>query len=240
MDDEDYSPFIYRDKDGNPTGFYKDLMDEIFRRMNIGLECEIFPWKRTQKYLSEGLADGMITTLTQKRSLLFKATDPLFTNCERVFARRDNPRIKEILAVTSIADLKPFTVVETIGSGWSEEHFKGLNVIWAPTYSTALNMLANGRVDIYILGKEPGITDIVDRINKHVPYSEGLQNIVVGPHSLAEIPYCLLIRKDSKFIDIIPKFNRTLKNMKQDGTYKKIFDKYFITKFPNAVLQPQH
>jgi polar amino acid transport system substrate-binding protein len=227
MDDADYRPIIYLDKDNKPAGFWKDLMDEIFRRMDIPLHCELYPWKRTQKYVEEGLGDGMVTTMTTKRSARFKATDPLFVNSERVFARCDNPRIGQIMAVRSVADLKPFTIVETIGSGWSKEHFKELKVIWAPTYTAALNLLANGRVDIYVIGKEAGMMDIVNQIRKHSPYSDGLKKIIVGEHPLAEINFCLLIRKDSPFVNIIPKFNKTLRQLKEDGTYQKIYKSYF-------------
>jgi len=232
IDDEDYSPFIHKDSLGNPSGFYKDLMNEIFKRMGIPLQCEVYPWKRAQKYVQEGLGDGMVTTMTQKRRSLFKATDPLFINNERVFARSDNPRIKQIMAIKSIEGLKPFKVVETIGSGWSEEHFKDLNIIWAPTHTTALNMLANGRADIYVLGREPGISDIIERINKKSPYREGFKKIMVGQHTLTTINYCLLIRKNSNYIGIIPEFNRTLHNLKEDGTYQSFLRKYFPPNLP--------
>ena len=227
MDDADYRPIIYLDKENKPAGFWKDLMDEIFRRMEIPLRCELYPWKRTQKYVEEGIGDGMITTMTTKRSALFMATDPLYVNSERVFARCDNPRIEQIMAVRSIEDLKPFTIVETIGSGWSKEHFKELNVIWAPTYTAALNLLANGRADIYVIGKEAGMLDIIKQIRNHSPYSDGLKKIIVGKHPLAEINFCLLIRKDSPFVNIIPKFNKTLRQLKEDGTYQKIYRSYF-------------
>ncbi len=227
VDDEDYNPFIYKGVDGKPAGFYKDLLVEIFRRMDVPLQCEVYPWKRAQKYVEEGIGDGMITSLTKTRAVLFTATDPVFMNSERVFARKDNPRINEIMAVDSIEGLKSFKIVETIGSGWAEEHFKELNIAWAPTYTSALNMLVNGRVDGYILGYYPGMADIVDRINSKVRYSEKFKKIVVSRNSLVEIPFSLLIRKNSEYVNIIPRFNNILKQLKKDGTYQVMFKKYF-------------
>ncbi|BCL63172.1 hypothetical protein DGMP_38650 [Desulfomarina profundi] len=239
MDDEDYNPFIYKTVDGKPAGFYKDLMVEVFRRMDVPLQCEVYPWKRAQKYVEEGIGDGMVTTLTKTRTKLFIATEPLFINSERVFTRKDNPRIREIMAVDSIEGLKPFKIVETIGSGWAEEHFKDLNIEWAPTYTSALNMLANGRVDAYILGYYPGMADIVERINNKVHYSEKLKKIVVSRNSLVEIPFCLLIRKNSEYVSIIPRFNNILKLLKKNGTYQVMFKKYFseAMKIPEGVQE---
>ena len=240
-DDEDYYPIIYKGNDGKPAGLYKEIMEELFQRMNIPLEGRVYPWKRAQKYVEEGRADGMITTLTRRRSVLFKATDPLFINKETVFARSDNPRIQEIMAARTLAALKPFTVVEAIGSGWAKEHFKGLNVHWAPSNTSALDMLARGRADIYILGRYPGLRNIKNRIKKNTGFSKGLEKIIASHHSLADVKFSLLIRKDSSYIGLLPLINKTLRQMKADGTYHAIFVKYFPDDddFPKAIENKQ-
>ncbi len=226
IDDEDYAPFISRGEDGAPVGLYRDVMVEVFKRLGIPLNAEVYPWKRAQKYVEEGRGDGMITALTEKRRARFLATDPLYIVNERVFARRDNPRIQEIMAIKSIDGLKGFKLVDTIGAGWAEENFKGLDVIWASSHSSALNLLASGRVDIYVLGKYPGLIDIRRRIAENGPYTEGFRKLVVGPHTLHQVRYSLLIRKDSPFTSIIPEFNRVLKEMRDDGSYQAILDRH--------------
>ena len=226
IDDEDYAPFISRGEDGAPVGLYRDIMIEAFRRLGIPLSVELYPWKRAQKYVEEGRGDGMITALTEKRRARFLATDPIYIVDERVFTQRDNPRIKEIMTIKTIDGLRGFKLVDTIGAGWAEENFKGLDVIWASSHSSALNLLASGRVDIYVLGKYPGLVDIRRRIAENVPYSEGLRKLVVGPHTLHEVYYSLLIRKNSPFASIIPEFNRVLKAMWDDGSYQAILDRH--------------
>ena len=227
IDDEDYYPFISRNEHGKAVGIYHDIMTEIFRRLGIPLRVELYPWKRAQKLVAEGKGDGMITALTRERSSLFLATDPIYTVSERAFARIDNPRIKEILAIRDIQGLKGFKIVDSIGSGWAEEQFKDLDVVWAPSYSSAINMLATGRVDIYVLGKYPGLADLQQRIEEGAPYSEGLKKIVPSPHELAEIDYALLIRRDSPYAGLIPRINRVLDQMKREGIYQSILDRYF-------------
>ncbi len=225
-DDDDYPPFIYKDKDGRPRGLYQELMVEIFKRMEVPLIYEVFPWKRAQKYTEEGKSDGMITALTRQRSALFVATDPLYVKSEYAFARNDNPRIDEILSIRSVEELRSFKLVDTIGSGWAEEYFAGMDITWTPTYGTALGLLAKGRADIFVLGRER-MTDIRKRIRQGVPNSEALKKIITAPHPLAVIRFSLLIRKNSEYAGIIPRFNQALRQMKEDGSYQELFNKYF-------------
>ncbi len=227
IDDEDYYPFIAKDEQGKPVGIYYDIMSEIFRRLDIPLSVELYPWKRAQKLIADGKGDGMITAMTRKRSRLFLATNPIYTVSERAFARIDNPRIQEILAIRNLRDLKGFKIVDTIGSGWAEENLKGLDVVWAPSYSSALYMLANGRVDIYVLGKYPGMSVLQKLIEEKSPYSQNLKKIIPGPHQLATIHFSLLIRKDSPYAALVPQINRVLRQMRKEGVYQAILNRYF-------------
>jgi len=226
-DDEDYKPYIYKDSDGQAKGIFKDLMVEIFHRLDIPLTYKLFPWKRTQVLVHNGLADGMVTVATPKRLETMLATKPLLSSGERVFARSDNPKIEQIKQIRTFDDLKQFSQVEVSGDGWAEGHFKGLaNVTWAPKLSSALFMLANGRVDIYVINEFSGTESIRKMIESPSPYRENFKKIIIGPHTLETINYSLLINKTSKWAGLIPKINETLEALKRDGTYDKILSKY--------------
>ena len=226
-DDEDYKPYIYKDENGQPQGIFKELMEEIFHRLEIPLTCKLFAWKRTQVLVHNGLADGMVTVATPKRLETMVASDPLLNSGEKVFARSDNPKIKQIKQIRTFDDLKHFSQVEVSGDGWAEGHFKGLpNVVWAPKLSSALYMLANGRVDIYVINEFSGTESIRKMMHTPSPFQENFKKIIVGPHTLETISYSLLINKTSKWADLIPKINETLEALKRDGTYDKILSKY--------------
>jgi len=226
-DDEDYKPYISKDTKGNCQGMFYDLMTEIFRRMNIPLTCKLYPWKRTQVLVHSGLADGMVTAATQKRLETMVATEPLVTTGEKIFARKDNPRIDQIERIRSIDGMKNFKVVEVVGAGWAQEHFKNLpNVIWVPKLSSALNMLANGRVDIYVMNEFSGVEAIRSMRNTPSPFQENFKKIIVAPHTLAKISYSLLINKDSQWSMLVPRINATLEKIKEDGTYGRIMERY--------------
>jgi len=230
-DDEDYKPFIYKDQNGTPKGIFKDIMFEAFKRMNIPLKCNLYAWKRTQQYIKDKKADGMITTPTKERLKFLKPTDTIIVAKERIFARKDNPRIKQIMNIKTLKEFNNYVVVDYIGAGWAKDHYKNLkNVIWVPKNTNSLLMVANKRADIYLSDEFIGVSTIKKLIKKYPQYKKNLQKLIICPHVFVKLKFSLLIRKDSKYVNIIPKFNKVLKEMKKDGTYDKILNKYLSIK----------
>jgi len=226
-DDDDYKPYIYKSKEGQAKGVFKDIMEEIFRRLEIPLTCKLFPWNRTQVFVKNGLADGMVTVATKKRLETMVHTQPLISSGEKIFTKRDNPKIEEIKKIASIEELKEYRIVDVVGAGWAEEHFRDFpHMIWAPKLSSALYMLANGRVDIYVMNEFSGIEIIKSMLKTNSPFQENLKKIVICPHTLETINYSLLINKKSKWANLVPRINRILDEMKHDGTYDKIIGRY--------------
>jgi len=233
FDDEDYKPYIYKDEQGKPQGIFKELMEEIFKRLNVPLHCELYPWKRTQVFVKSGLADGMVTVATKKRLETMVHTDPLVSSGEKIFARKDNPKIEQIKQIKTIEQMRDFRVVEVIGAGWSEEKFKDLpHVYWAPKLSSALYMLANGRADIYVMNEFSGIEIVRTMLQTPSPFQENFKKIIVCPNTLEKIDYTLLINKNSPWANLVPKINQILEQMKQDGTYEKIMGRYLKIELP--------
>lgn len=228
FDDEDYQPLIYRDSKGRTEGIFYDVLTEAFKRMQIPLQNRLYPWSRTQEMVQNGDADGMVTIFTKTRQKFFKATDPIVTVEERLFLNKNNPKAKQILHTKSVKNLKYFTIVETTSSGWSKENLKKMHIIWVPTAESALNMIASGRADIYLMSNYSGPVFIKKQIQKETPLSKSLKEVIMGNHAFATMKYRLLIRKNSPYVNIINQFNETLRQMQKDGTYKKIMERYKI------------
>ncbi len=224
VDDEDYPPLIYRGTDGKPAGIFYEIMTEAFHRLDIPLKVELYPWVRAQKIVAEGKADGMVTILTNERKPLFFGSDPVLLVCEHIFVNRNNPRIKEIMSIRSLKEIKPFKIVEVIGAGWTEENLKGYNITWVPNMDSAFNMLIKGRADIYMANSFVGAYFIKKKIKKGNAFSEGYKSIITNPYPLKTIAFRLLIRKDSPFARIIDDFNDTIHQMQMDGTIQHIIE----------------
>ncbi len=230
VDDADNSPLIYCRKDGKPAGIFYEIMTEAFRRLNIPLKVDTYPWARAQKIVADGKADGMITVLTNARKRLFRGSDPILLASEYVFTNKNNPRLKEILSIRSLKELRAFRVVETIGSGWTKENLKGVDITWVPTAENAFNMLIKGRVDIYLANNFSGVAFIKRKIEEGGAFSEGYKNIIGSPHPLKTIAFRLLIRKDSPFVGILDDFNKTIHQMQVDGIIQHILEREHLSR----------
>ncbi len=228
IDDENYKPLIYRSKEGEARGLFHDVLTEAFKRMNMPLECKLYPWSRAQKMVWEKKGDGMVTVYTPRRQKFFLSTDPIVTVKEYVFTSKDNPKRDEILNARSIADLKRFVIVDTLGAGWSKENLKRMHVIWVPTARSAINMIATQRADLYLLNEYAGPYFIQEQIKKGGALQNELKKIVMGNYPITTMEYRLLIRRDSPYADIIERFNEILKQMHKDGTYQKFVKRYRI------------
>lgn len=228
-DDEAYWPAIYRGKNGKPAGIFNDILTEVFKRLNIPLKKEVYPWKRAQMLVKEGKADGMVTVYTKERRKFTVATEPIWEVEETLFFRRDNPKACKILKINSFDDLKGFTLVDIQGSGWTKEQYKAhgiKNVIWVPNTDSAFNMIARGRADIFIMFNLNAFRLLTEKRAQGGPLSECYKNIVAIMPSFAKLKFRLLIRKSSPFAKMVNDINRVLEEMKKDGTFERIRQKY--------------
>ena len=229
VDDEDYWPAIYRGKDGKPAGIFNDIMTELFARLDIPLKKSVYPWKRAQLLVRNAEADGMITVYTEERKAFAVATDPIWKVGESLFFRRDNPKACKILKVNSFDDLKGLTLVDTMGSGWTKENYDAhgiINVIWVPSIDSAFSMLVKGRADAFIMFNLNAYNILSKKRSQEADPAGDYHNIVAITPTFVTLPFRLLIRKDSPFVSRIPDINKTLKEMKVDGTYRRIRQKY--------------
>ena len=228
-DDEDYWPAIYRGKDGKPAGIFNDILTEVFARLDIPLKKAVYPWTRAQEIVKEGNADGMVTVYTKERQVFLMATRPIWHIGETLFFRRDNPRACELLKLNSFEEMQDLRVVDIVGAGWKREKFKehGINnVIRVPTVDSAFDMLARGKVDIFMMFNLNAFNKLLKKRAEKGGLSEGYQKIIAISPSFASLPFQLLINRDSPFVNRIDDINRVLEVMKKDGTYQRIRKKY--------------
>jgi polar amino acid transport system substrate-binding protein len=80
-------------------------------------------------------------------------------------------------------------------------------------------MLAAKRGDIVIEWPHGAWPDI-----KRLGLSD---KIIETPVTLSEMPFHMLIRKDSTYVNILPEFNNVIKKMYEDDTIANILSKYY-------------
>ena len=105
------------------------------------------------------------------------------------------------------------------------------NVIWMPNIESAFNMIAKKRADIYMVFSLNAYNYLLKKRNSNSPLAKDYQEVIAIAPSFAKLPFRLLIRKDSPYAKKVKDINRVLKELKKDGTYYKIIQKY-IGKIP--------
>ena len=121
-DDQDAAPFIFAGYAQKPEGIFYDIINNAFRRMHVPLKYDVYPWKRAQLLVQTKQADALITIPTPERlRYLIASQEPVFVMKYKIFTQRDNPNIDKIRAITSLADLKNFKIIDYIGDGWAEK-----------------------------------------------------------------------------------------------------------------------
>lgn len=213
-------PFSWADDKHTMRGLFIDVLDEALRR-RLGIELIHlgFPWVRAQKLVKDGEADAFCTVPTpERRSYTVISEEPVMTVTYRMFAQRGNPVVDKLKAVKSIDDLKGFVVAAYIGAGWAKEKLAGVKIDWAPNPDSLLRKLASGRADVHVSASE---------IEHKRIKALGLEDKLIElPQILDTQTYNLCIRKDSSYAAIMPKFDRTLRQMRDDGSLTALYRKY--------------
>jgi len=225
-DDQDYAPYIFLDLNGKAGGVFHDIMSAAFAQMGKEFQNQLYPWKRAQALVAGGHADGMITIPTDKRLESLIASDPLIVSEMKVHFNTNNVDSKKINAINQLSELKDYTLIDYIGDGWAESNLSQHDVVWAPNYTSAILMVAVNRGDIFLNDPISIKFHIKKQIEVTPELTEILQQVKRGEHSIVSTSLCLLVRKNSVHASMIGQFNLALKEIKANGKYQKIIDKY--------------
>ncbi|WP_342048590.1 substrate-binding periplasmic protein [Bacillus sp. OTU530] len=214
-------PFNATNPDTNTVeGFMIDIINEMAKRIHLKTELSTGDWNSLIPSLQSGKADvivdGMYITEERKKSINF--TDPVFAYGEGLIVPEKDKTTK------SIEDLKGKTIGVQMGTSYKdmlEKKDKSLN-IQVKTYQTLadiLNDIQTGRLDgaladapsfSYIQSKNPNMKYRI--VKDYVPSLTG--KIGIG------------ISKQRP--ELVEKLNGALKEMKDDGTLKKIYQKWGV------------
>jgi polar amino acid transport system substrate-binding protein len=220
-----FPPFFWATENGEMKGFFYEIITEaVEKRMAIPVLWKAYPWTRCQKNLKDGKDDAILTVPTAERSVYTVTHEnPFYLKSLKLFTYSDHSRIREILQIKEIADIKRgnFSVITYRGNGWHKENIDSKQI---KTHETSYlenvwRMLAAKRGDIVIEWPHGAWPDI-----KRLELSD---KIIETSVTLSEMPFHMLIRKDSTYVNILPEFNDVIKKMYEDDTIANILSKYY-------------
>ena len=213
-----FPPFEMLDsKTGEITGFDIDLIKAI--AADQGFEVKI------HSLGFDGLIPAVLTgkidlsasgfTITEKRAKVINFSEPYIDAGIGALKRSDDTSIK------TLSDLKGKTVGVQIGTSGQkvaeelQEQGKVSNVKVMDNSALAVTDLLKGRVDA-----------VINDIPVNTAYSKQSKGkLAILPTPLNTEQYGFVLNK--KDTELLKKINQGLKNIRENGTYDKIYDKYF-------------
>ncbi|SOB55164.1 ABC transporter substrate-binding protein [Pseudomonas lundensis] len=210
-----YPPFNNKNESGQVVGFDYDIAMALCAKMKAECEVVTSDWDGIIPALNAKKFDFIVSSLsiTDERKQAVDFTDPYYSNKQQFVAS------KEVDFKTDIDSLKSKqlgTQRATQAATWLEDNVGG-DIKLYDTQENAYLDLASGRVDALLADKYA----IYDWLKSE----PGLKYEFKGEPINDSDKVGIALRKNDDTLR--NKLNRALKEIKEDGTYKKINDKYF-------------
>src|ERR1700727_927331 len=143
--EDDFRPFEFI-KDGKPTGFDNEMIEDLRKYAPFEIKQEILPWTGILAGVSTGKYDVAITAaiITKERKKSLDFTSPI-ADATHYYVKRKGDK-----SIMSVKDLNGKTVgVQAAGALLARLHKLGKGVEYTP-YPEAYQDLALGRVDYVV------------------------------------------------------------------------------------------
>jgi len=208
-----YRPFEFY-RNGEPVGFDIDLMREIGRRAGFTPEFQNVTFDGIIPGLGSNLYDAAISaiTITEERRQQVDFSEPYFNADQSLLVRSDSD-------IRSVDDLGQATVgvqIGTTGANKANQFQQQGRIAEVRTFDTiedAFTALENGQVDAVI----NDLPVSQDKANTSDGRLEVVQVIPTGEQ------YGIAFPKGSNLVGPV---NRALREIKRDGTYAEIYEKW--------------
>ncbi|EHG14391.1 ABC transporter substrate-binding protein/permease [Streptococcus constellatus] len=212
--DSSFAPFVFQDSNNKYTGIDMDLIKAIAKDQGFTIEITNPGFDAALNAVQSGQADGMIAgmSVTDARKETFDFSEPYYT-ANAILA------VKESSTIASYKDLKGKTI--GVKNGTASQTFLTKNQskydYKIKTFSDASSMydsLNSGSVDA-VMDDEPVVKYSISQGQK---LKTPIKGTPIGDTAFA-------VKKGSN-PELIQMFNNGLANIKKNGQYQKILDKY--------------
>jgi polar amino acid transport system substrate-binding protein len=232
--EDDFNPFEFV-KDGKPTGFDNELIEDLRKAAPFEIKQQILPWTGILAGVSTGKYDAAITAaiITKERKQSLEFTSPIADATHYYVKRKDDK------SISSIKDLSGKTVgvqagsallarLPELGTMLEKEGGKLGKVVEYTSYPEAYQDLALGRVD-YVVNTIINLQTLV----AEKPIFE------VGQAVSGKSFPAWAVAKDST--ELLAFLNEFIAKEKASGRFAELQKKWFGEAFPNLPVsfEPQ-
>jgi len=195
---------------GNQPGFLDLLAGALFKRIGIEGKLTLVPAERALINVNSGIDDGdifRIASAGQNYPNLVRVPEVVLTSDFIAYTKSPGIQIRDW------SDLKPYTVAYPIGWKIYEANVRDVKgVTLTPSINELFPLLDKGRVDVILLDRWSG---------QWLVRQNGLALQPMEP-PLASVDMFMFLNK--KHAALVPKISQALRDMKKDGSYKRIYE----------------
>lgn len=207
-------------------GQFTAVSRAIFERAGYQIDVTFLPFKKGKTEARKGTFDGIIGDYWSKdRAHNFYFTNAIYRT-EKILVQNKGRGI----SYTRMDQLKRFQIGSLAGVAYTEDlRGFGIDTLAVESDLTSLKMLSDEQIDLALMGK-PQFRYLIDRPELIKVKAE--LEILDRSFKFYDL-FCSITKNRSDGEQIIERFNKAMKEMKQDGSYQKVMHKHGLRKRPD-------
>jgi L-cystine transport system substrate-binding protein len=208
-----YAPFTYHDSTGALVGFDVEIGREIAERLGVEAQFVEGPWDGLIAGIDANRYDVVINQvgITEERQAKYDFSEPYIASKAALVVRGDNEEIK------SFEDLAGKRSAQTLTSNYAQlAQEYGAEVVGTEGFDQSIALVLQGRADATINDSLSFLDFKKQQPDANVK--------IVATEADADFSGVLLAKGKPELLAAI---NAALAEIKQDGTYAEISEKYF-------------
>ncbi len=207
-----YAPFTYHDTDGKLVGFDVEIGEAVAKKLGVKAEFLEGKWDGLIAGLDANRYDAVINQvgITEARKQKYDFSEPYIASKAVLIVRADDESIKDF------ADLKGKKSAQSLTSNFgriAEE--AGAELVGTDGFDQSIQLVLTGRADATINDS----LSFLD-FKKHKPDA----NVKIAAEQANADYSGIIIRKGEP--ELLDAINKALAEIKADGTYQAISEKY--------------
>lgn len=205
-------PFMYQEH-GQAQGLYPLMLHAIFARLGEPLEIRAMPWKRALLKGASGESGIAGIYKNAERLQIYDYSEPIFEERLLLYVNKDKP-----FEFHQISDLYGRQIGVIRGWSYTADFDEATRAGKIPAQEGSsdeanLKKLASGRLDAVIA---------IELAGQRLLLQPGLGNLVPLSPPLSINPTFLVFAKQAGQGELLARFNRVLRDMRQDGSWQTL------------------
>ncbi|MDB5524849.1 MAG: amino acid transporter substrate-binding protein [Rhizobium sp.] len=208
-----YPPFTYHDENSKLVGFDVEIGEAVAQKLGVKAEFLEGKWDGLIAGIDANRYDTVINQvgITEARKQKYDFSEPYIASKAVLIARADDDSIK------TFADLKGKKAAQSLTSNFGKlAEQSGAELVGTDGFDQSIQLVLTGRADATINDS----LSFLD-FKKHKPDA----NVKIAAEQENADYSGIIIRKGEP--ELLDAINKALADIKADGTYQKIADKYF-------------